>query len=305
LPAAWPASASCRTVSTPACTAQGDDRPPARARGLTDCRSGPGLTSGDALELLVKAPTPEQAAKLTKTQITAALACQRRRNRDQRAAAIQTALREPQLGIAAPVAAAYASATVAHASLMPALNEQIQMLEEQVSAHFLAHPDAEIYLSMPGIGEITGARVLAVPGCSPSSETTRPATTPSRPARTLPAPAPSPAPPAGRTPSTPDTHATTVSPTPSTSRRSPPSAPRPAPGATTTNSAPATPAATPPRASSAPHHQVGPSRFRQRVMACAPRSYDAGASSSHHVPTPSGELFERRPSRVRCVSGIS
>ncbi|MFF3073385.1 IS110 family transposase [Kitasatospora sp. NPDC057904] len=126
------------------------------------------LTSGDALELLLKAPTPDQAAKLTKTQITAALARQRRRNRDQRAAAIQATLREPQLGVAAPVAAAYAAAATAHANLMLALNEQIQMLEEQVSAHFRAHPDAEIYLSMPGIGEITGARVLAEFGDDPT-----------------------------------------------------------------------------------------------------------------------------------------
>jgi transposase len=50
---------------------------------------------------------------------------------------------------------------VAHARLLIALNEQIAELEGQVKAHFLAHPDAEIYLSMPGIAEITGARVLA------------------------------------------------------------------------------------------------------------------------------------------------
>ncbi|MFD7337365.1 transposase [Streptomyces violascens] len=41
-------------------------------------------------------------------------------------------------------------------------------MEEQVKAHFLAHPDAEIYLSMPGIGEITGARVLAGFGDDPA-----------------------------------------------------------------------------------------------------------------------------------------
>src|SRR5262249_11451324 len=64
------------------------------------------LTSTDALELLIKARTPEPAAKLTKQQITAVLARHRRRNREQKAAAIQAALREPQLGIAAPVAAA-------------------------------------------------------------------------------------------------------------------------------------------------------------------------------------------------------
>jgi transposase len=129
--------------------------------GALTAYAGLELTSADALELLVKAPTPDEAAKLTKQQITAALARQRRRNRDQKAASIQAALREPQLGVAAPVTAAYAAAATAHARLLIALNEQIDVLEEQVSAHFLAHPDAEIYLSMPGIGEVTGARVLA------------------------------------------------------------------------------------------------------------------------------------------------
>ncbi|MGI5143111.1 MULTISPECIES: IS110 family transposase [unclassified Streptomyces] len=129
------------------------------------------LTSTDALELLIKAPTPETAAKLTKQQITAVLARHRRRNREQKAAAIQAALREPQLGIAAPVAAAYAAAAVAHAKLLIALNEQIDALEEQVSAHFRAHPDAEIYLSLPGMGVITGARVLAEFGDDPTRYT--------------------------------------------------------------------------------------------------------------------------------------
>ncbi|WP_456318884.1 transposase [Actinacidiphila oryziradicis] len=129
--------------------------------GALTAYAGLELTSADALELLVKAPTPDEAAKLTKQQITAALARQRRRNRDQKAASIQAALREPQLGVAATVTAAYAAAATAHARLLIALNEQIDVLEEQVSAHFLAHPDAEIYLSMPGIGEVTGARVLA------------------------------------------------------------------------------------------------------------------------------------------------
>ncbi|MFG2881852.1 IS110 family transposase [Streptomyces sp. NPDC048297] len=126
------------------------------------------LTSTDALELLIKAPTPPAAAKLTRTQITAVLARARRHNRDQKAGAIQAALREQQLELPEPVAAAYAAATAAHARLLIALNEQIAAMEEQVKAHFLAHPDAEIYLSMPGIGEITGARVLAEFGDDPT-----------------------------------------------------------------------------------------------------------------------------------------
>jgi transposase len=125
------------------------------------------LTSTDALELLVKAPTPAAAAKLTRTQITAVLARHRRRNRTAKAATIQTALRERQLGLPEPVTAAYAATTIAHARLIIALNEQIAAMEQQVKTHFLAHPDAEIYLSMPGITEITGARVLAEFGDDP------------------------------------------------------------------------------------------------------------------------------------------
>ncbi|MFF0450250.1 IS110 family transposase [Streptomyces sp. NPDC004609] len=126
------------------------------------------LTSTEAMELLIKAPTPQAAAKLTRTQITAVLARHRRRNRDAKAAAIQAALRQRQLGLSEPVTAAYAAAATAHARLITALNEQIAALEEQVKAHFLAHPDAEIYLSMPGIAEITGARVLAEFGDDPT-----------------------------------------------------------------------------------------------------------------------------------------
>ncbi|MFT9480653.1 transposase [Streptomyces sp. 11-1-2] len=129
------------------------------------------LTSTDALELLIKAPTPQAAARLTRTQITAVLARARRHNRDQKAGAIQAALREKHLQLPEPVAAAYGATTTAHARLLVALNEQIAAMEDQVKAHFLAHPDAEIYLSMPGIGEITGARVLAEFGDDPTRYT--------------------------------------------------------------------------------------------------------------------------------------
>ena len=41
------------------------------------------------------------------------------------------------------------------------------MLEDQVREHFGRHPDAEIYLSQPGMGAILGARVLAEFGDDP------------------------------------------------------------------------------------------------------------------------------------------
>jgi transposase len=47
------------------------------------------------------------------------------------------------------------------------LNQQITVLQGQVEANFLAHPDAEIVLSQPGLGFILGARVLAEFGDDP------------------------------------------------------------------------------------------------------------------------------------------
>ena len=51
--------------------------------------------------------------------------------------------------------------------VLTTLNDQIKTLEEQVEAHFGQHPDAEIYLSQPGLGVVLGARVLAEFGDDP------------------------------------------------------------------------------------------------------------------------------------------
>src|SRR6185437_10411244 len=40
-------------------------------------------------------------------------------------------------------------------------------MEAQVDAHFGRHPDAEIFLSQPGLGKVLGARVLAEFGDDP------------------------------------------------------------------------------------------------------------------------------------------
>ncbi len=55
------------------------------------------LTAPDTLELLTKAPDPTTAARLTTTQITAALRRAHRRNIETKAAAIRVALRTPHL----------------------------------------------------------------------------------------------------------------------------------------------------------------------------------------------------------------
>ena len=119
------------------------------------------LTATDALELLAAAPDPISAAVLSVETITAALKKARRHNRAAKAEAIATALRTEHLGQPPVVAAAYAVTVRAQAAILAVLNTQIAELEEQVDANFSKHPDADIYLSQPGLGVVLGARVLA------------------------------------------------------------------------------------------------------------------------------------------------
>jgi hypothetical protein len=125
------------------------------------------LHAGDTLELLALAPTPAAAVALTVEQISAALKRARRWHIPQKAAAIQAALRTEQLSQPAVVAAAYAATVRSLVAVISTLNGEIKQLEREVKAHFGRHPDAEIYLSQPGIGLIVGARVLAEFGDDP------------------------------------------------------------------------------------------------------------------------------------------
>ena len=120
-----------------------------------------GLAGADTLELLGKAPDPATAARLTIGQITAALKRARRKEVPAKAATIQAVLRGEQLGQAEIVAGAYAASVRATVAVLRTLNEQVKILEGEVESCFGRHPDAEVYLSQPGMGVITGARVLA------------------------------------------------------------------------------------------------------------------------------------------------
>jgi transposase len=126
------------------------------------------LAAAEALELLGKAPDPASAARLTMTQITAALRHARRRKVEAKAEAIQSALRSPQLRLPELVSAAYAATVRSQVAILVTVNAQVEALEEQVKAHFGQHPDAEIYLSQPGLAYTLGARVLAEFGDDPN-----------------------------------------------------------------------------------------------------------------------------------------
>ena len=119
------------------------------------------LDAADTLELLAKAPTPAEARRLTVAQISAVLKRARRRDIAEKARRIRAAFQAAQLPVRPATAAAYRAVVRAQVGLIGALNTEITVLGEQVDAHFGQHPDAEIYLSQPGLGPVLAARVLA------------------------------------------------------------------------------------------------------------------------------------------------
>jgi transposase len=125
------------------------------------------LDAPDTLELLARAPDPARAARLTRAQVSAVLRHAGRYKIAGRTEAILAALRSPQLGQPPALTAAYAATARSLIAVLATLNEQVTVLQGQVEAHFGQHPDAEIYLSQPGLGAITGARVLGEFGDDP------------------------------------------------------------------------------------------------------------------------------------------
>ena len=119
------------------------------------------LHDRDALAVLGRAPTPAEAAHLSLAKIRSALKrAGRQRNLDARAQEIAAALRAEQLAAPSAVTAAFAATTRAAVGIIIELNRQISDLEAELATHFETHPDADIYLSLPGLGVILGARVL-------------------------------------------------------------------------------------------------------------------------------------------------
>lgn len=129
---------------------------------------GEHLVEADSLALLERAPTPAQGRTLSLAKITSALRKAGRRNLERRAAEIYDALRAPQLEQPAVVAQAYGLSAAALARLLKDLVAQIDHLEKELDEALKGHPDAEIYLSLPGLGAVLGARALGEFGDDPN-----------------------------------------------------------------------------------------------------------------------------------------
>ncbi|MCJ0902603.1 IS110 family transposase [Rhodococcus sp. ARC_M6] len=118
------------------------------------------LAAVDSLRLLARAPDPVLAAKLTRSQLIAALRTARRHHAEAKANTLLAVLRAPALRQPAALECAYARIVPGEVRIITALNEQIAQFETVVAEHFGRHPDADIYLSQPGFGVVLASRVL-------------------------------------------------------------------------------------------------------------------------------------------------
>lgn len=119
------------------------------------------LTSPIARALLAAAPTPEQGAKLTRTQLRAVLKkAGRCRGIDAEADRLRKALRIPQMRQLPLVEQAMGRQALALLRRVDAVCIAAGELEADTREAFAQHPDAPIIASFPGLGSLLGARVL-------------------------------------------------------------------------------------------------------------------------------------------------
>ncbi len=123
---------------------------------------GTDLAGVDAIAILERAPTPSQGRSISLARIVSPLRkAGRERNLETKAAEIQACLRALRLESPAPVAQAYGRSVASIVRLLRQMNLELASQEQELTAHFEVHPNAEIYLSLPGLGPTLGARVLA------------------------------------------------------------------------------------------------------------------------------------------------
>jgi transposase len=124
-----------------------------------------GIMRPEARAVLAAAPTPADAAKLTLAQLRALLRkAGRSRGIDAEAQRLRDALRQPQMRQLPLVEQAMGRQSLALLRQLDAACASANDLEAATVESFNQHPDAGIITSFPGIGALTGARVLAETG---------------------------------------------------------------------------------------------------------------------------------------------
>jgi transposase len=120
------------------------------------------FTSPAARAVLAAAPTPSLGARLTTGRLRTLLArAGRQRGIEAEAARIHTLLQVPQIRQSQLVEDAMGAKSRALLRQLDAACTSADELETAATDSFNRHPDAEIYLSFPGLGSLLAARVLS------------------------------------------------------------------------------------------------------------------------------------------------
>ncbi|MFG1761686.1 IS110 family RNA-guided transposase, partial [Micromonospora echinofusca] len=120
------------------------------------------LAGREARQLLALAPTPAAGAKLTAARIATALRrAGRQRGIESLAAEIHQALRIPQLRQLPLVEDAMGRQALALLATLNTECDNADQLGEAAVEAFTQHPDHPVITSFPGMGDLSGARLLA------------------------------------------------------------------------------------------------------------------------------------------------
>ncbi|MET7931937.1 IS110 family transposase [Streptomyces sp. NPDC005349] len=121
-----------------------------------------GLCSPIARTILAAAPTPAQAAALSRAQLRSLIKkAGRKRSIETETERLYAALHAPQMHQLPLVEQAMGLQAVTLLRKLEAACTSADELAEAAVETFEKHPDAEIITSFPGLGALTGARVLA------------------------------------------------------------------------------------------------------------------------------------------------
>ncbi|MEO1064942.1 MAG: IS110 family transposase [Actinomycetota bacterium] len=124
--------------------------------------------SRDALAVLAAAPRPDDAARLTSARIAAILRRGgRERYVERTAQRFAQHLKAEHLQANESITSACAASARALVAIIATFDAEIEQLESELAERFNAHDQATVIRSLPGLGTILGARLLAEFGDDP------------------------------------------------------------------------------------------------------------------------------------------
>lgn len=127
----------------------------------------PNLQHRSALTILEAVPSPRRARRLTMSRTVSLLRASGRGNRAGLAERIRSTLRGPGVAQPEPVEEALALTAQTLIGILHQMHTSIGRLEEALDIAFTDHPASKIMEKVPGLGPVTGARILAETGDDP------------------------------------------------------------------------------------------------------------------------------------------